>query len=211
MKLTQAQAKRPSPPSFRISCAPVEVSRDTNSANLVIEATDQARFESIIAHSGGPTIPGSGYAVYSATVIVLRLRAAHKAWVRAAIVSDTELKLHQELSSYAQLEDNWDGEGAKAPSQAAIDDALSFLERMPSNIPLPYPEEGKEGDVGIYWDNPKAKVFTEVSFEGNGTFSYFAVHGVPSEIIEKFGRDNLDVSQPWPEKFLQILHKIDSA
>ncbi len=207
--MAQAHAVRPSRPSFKNPQAPVEVSRVSNSAILELEASNQAKRGSVIVHSGGPTLPDSGRAVFLTSE--LRVRAAHEAWIWVAEEFDAEVKLRQELSSYAQLEDNWDGEGAKAPSTTAIDDALNFLDQKPFDISLPHPEEGREGDVGVYWDNKKAQVFAEVTFDGDGTYAYFAVHGVPSNIIEKCGKDGMNVAGEWPKDLLRILCKIESV
>ena len=87
-----------------------------------------------------------------------------------------------------------------APSQEAVNDALTFLDGRPGDIPLPYPEEGTEGDVGVYWDIRHAHVFAEVTFEGDGTFAYFAVHGVPGAVAEKCGNDGVDAADPWPDE-----------
>ena len=103
------------------------------------------------------------------------------------------------------MSDNWDGDGAKAPSQEAVKDALTFLDGKPTDIPLPYPEEGTEGDVGVYWDKSHAHVFAEVTFEGDGTCAYFAVHGIPGAVTEKYGNDDVDVAAPWPDDMLRIL------
>ena len=122
---------------------------------------------------------------------------------------DSETRLRDELASYVHLPDNWDGEGAAAPSQAAVDDALTFLDSKPADIPLPHPDQGSEGEVGIYWDNRDARVFAEATFEGDGTFAYFAAHGVPGATADKCGSDYADVSAPWPEDMLRILRKPD--
>ena len=116
-----------------------------------------------------------------------------------------EYQLRQELLSYARLEDNWDGDGAKAPSQEAVNDALTFLDGRPGDISPPFPEEGTEGDVGIYWDFRHAQVFAEVTFEGDGTCAYFAVRGVPGAVVEKYGSEGGDVAAPWPGDLLRIL------
>ena len=125
----------------------------------------------------------------------------------AALTSDveSESELRQELLSYARLDENWDGNGAKAPAQEAVNDALTFLDGRPGDIPPPYPEEGTEGDVGIYWDFRDAQVFAEVTFEGDGTYAYFAVRGVPGAVAEKYGNDGMDVVGPWPDDILRIL------
>lgn len=133
-----------------------------------------------------------------------RTRAAHiPSWQIAPL--DAETKLRHELGSYVHLPDNWDGEGAAAPPQAAVDDALTFLDNRPPDIPLPHPDQGSEGAVGIYWDNRDAQVFAEATFEGDGTFAYFAAQGVPGATADKCGRDDADVSAPWPEDMLRIL------
>ena len=139
-----------------------------------------------------------------------RTRAAQiLSWQVAPLDPETELR--HELASYVDLPDNWDGEGATAPSQAAIGDALTFLDSRPPGIPLPHPDQGSEGAVGIYWDNRDAQVFAEATFEGDRTFAYFAAHGVPGAIVDKCGRDDADVSAPWPEDMLRILRKLDVA
>ena len=137
--------------------------------------------------------------------IELRARKSREAGCRSSLTYDAEYKLRQELVSYAHLDDNWDGDGANAPSQEAVNDALTFLGGRPSDIPPPYPEEGTEGDVGVYWDIRHAHVFAEVTFEGDGTFAYFAVHGVPGAVAEKCGNDGVDAADPWPDDMLRIL------
>lgn len=127
------------------------------------------------------------------------------------VATDAESKLRHELLSYAQLENNWDGEGAKAPSREAVNDALTFLDGRPVDIPLPHPEEGSDGDVGVYWDNGNAQVFAEVSFDGEGSCAYFAVQGVPGAVIQECGDDGMNVAGPWPEDLLRILRSQDSA
>ena len=135
----------------------------------------------------------------------LRVRKGHESGDWTPLTSEAESKLRQQLVSYAHLDDNWDGDGAKTPSQAAINDALTFLNGRPADIPLPKPEEGTEGDVGVYWDHSHAHVFAEVSFEGDGTYAYFAVHGVPGAVTEKCGNDDMDAAAPWPHDMLRIL------
>ncbi|MCY4341719.1 MAG: hypothetical protein OXE48_10225 [Gammaproteobacteria bacterium] len=138
---------------------------------------------------------------------------AHKSsepgrWV---VVPDAEMMLRQELLSYAHLENNWDGEGAKTPSSEAVNDALAFLSNRPTDIPLPYAEEGSDGDVGVYWDNGNPQVFAEVSFEGDGTCAYFAVQGAPGAVIQECGSEGFSVAHPWPEDLLRILRLLESA
>ena len=57
----------------------------------------------------------------------------------------------------------------------------------------------------MYWDNNHTHVFAEVIFEGDGTYAYFAVHGVPGAVREKCGKDGVNVSAPWPDDMLRLL------
>ena len=127
-------------------------------------------------------------------------------WINSSSASESELR--NELRSYLSLKENWDGEGAKIPTQESVNDALKFLDNRPDNIPLPYPEEGFDGDAGLYWCNRKAQVFAEVTFDGDNKFSFFAVHGTPKNIIEKYGEDGVDVHKRWPSNLLKILKKL---
>ena len=126
-------------------------------------------------------------------------------WAALTSKVESESELREELRSYARLDENWDGNGAKAPSQEAVNDAFTFLDGRPGDIPPPYPEEGTEGDVGVYWDFRDAQVFAEVTFEGDGTYAYFAVRGVPGAVADKCGNDGMDVRGPWPDDVLRIL------
>ena len=78
----------------------------------------------------------------------------------------------------------------------AVNDALTFLDGRPGDIPPPFPEEGTEGDVGVYWDSRHAQVFAEVTFEGDGTCAYFAVRGVPGAVVEKYGNEGRGCGRP---------------
>ena len=164
----------------------------------------QARVQPTVRFERQPTLISPGHPRSSFST-ALRARKGRESGCWTPLTSEAESKLRQELISYTRLEDNWDGDGAKAPSQEAVNDSLTFLDGRPTDIPLPSPEEGTEGDVGVYWDNSHAHVFAEVTFEGNGTCAYFAVHGVPGAVTEKCGNDHVDVAAPWPDDMLRIL------
>ena len=125
--------------------------------------------------------------------------------------SAEETRLREELSSYAKLANNWNGEGAKPALAGAVKDALKFLDGRPADIPLPHPEEGSEGEIGVYWDYGDVPVFAEVSFEGDGSYAYFAVYGTPKNIVEKCGKDEMDVAAPWPSDMVRLLRNRQSS
>ena len=114
-------------------------------------------------------------------------------------------KLRTELRSYSLLSEGWDGDGARAPIDQAIDDALLFLERKPYDIPIPNPQVCSDGSVGLYWRTDIGPFHAEVNFEGDGTFACFSVQGTPSEVIDQYGEDGLDVNSAWPEGLRRML------
>ena len=135
----------------------------------------------------------------------VRVHAGEEIDAWTELTSEAEARLCQQLLAYTELENNWDGDGARVPSLAAAQDALSFLANRPADIPLPSPECGSEGDIGLYWEDRSARVFAEVAFEGDGTCAYFAVLGDPGDIIEKCGGENVSAAKRWPDTLLQIL------
>ena len=82
-------------------------------------------------------------------------------------------------------------------------DVLDWLDKRPPDIPLPFYQMHHDGNYGLYWEGDE--VFAEVEFEGNRTFSYFAVHGHPNDEKEKCGGDGVPVDAPWPDDLLIIL------
>lgn len=109
------------------------------------------------------------------------------------------------LNSYADLSENWDREGSIAPKRRAINDALTFLKSIPRDIPIPLPEAGREGDIGIYWDNRKANTFSQVVFEGEGTFTFMAMIKSSSREKRVFGDEDLPVDNPWPKDLVKVI------
>ena len=157
-----------------------------------------------------PTVAAS-WSTLATISTVLLARNPHASECPATTIANDELKLRHDLASYAELQEDWDGEGAKPPSQSAVDDALVFLDGRPQDIPPPYPEEGTEGDVGVYWDYSDEHIFAEVIFDGDGTCAYFAVRGLPGAVDDKCGRSAIDVSAPWPDEMLRILRARNRA
>ena len=88
---------------------------------------------------------------------------------------------------------------------------MTFLDGRPDDIALPYPEEGSVGEVGVYWDHDDIGIFAEVTFEGDGTYAYFAVHGTPNDVSDKCGGEEFEVSGPWPADLVRILRVSNSA
>ena len=125
-------------------------------------------------------------------------------WLQLASCIPGKLRIRMRDSTFWQLVTNGVPE-SELSLQTPVADALAFLDHRPSDIALPHPDQGADGEFGIYWDNRKAQVFAEVTFAGDGTYSYFAVHGEPDDIIDECGRDDVELSGPWPKDLLGIL------
>lgn len=114
-------------------------------------------------------------------------------------------QLKETFRTYSQFDDNWDLEGSITPHQSSIDNALLFLEKMPSDIPLPNPEPGRDGEVGIYWDNREANTFAEVVFEIDNTYTYVAIIVNEEGDETYYGGEFCSVGDSWPPDLLQVL------
>ena len=134
------------------------------------------------------------------------------AWFERAVGTVTlepspEDKLHAKLFSYLDLSPDWDGRGGVVPSLQAVLDALGFLARRPSGIPLPFPQIASDGEVGLYWRSEV--VHAEVGFCGDGEFSYYARYTPHGGEFSKCGRDGCTVrAGPWPADLTRILDKL---
>ena len=120
-----------------------------------------------------------------------------------------EQALRAELNSYAKLKNNWDDEGATAPSAKAVQDAIAFLDSRPEGIPLPLPEVASIGDVGIYWDEDD--IFAEVQFGGDQAYSYYTERKVVRAVTEEYGRDGIALGHGWPEDMVRLLRQLNKS
>lgn len=192
-------------PSLPPAVPDLATPEETTPGTCVIKYSFRQRCILIAVRTERRRATGSWHGASSSGLIALRAQNIRDSGRWIAITSKSDSELREKLQSYARLDENWDGDGAKAPLQEAVNDALTFLNGRPGDIPLPYPEEGTEGDVGICWDLRDAKVFAEVTFEGDGTCAYFAVRGEPGAVEEKYGKDDVDVLGRWPDDILRIL------
>jgi hypothetical protein len=88
-----------------------------------------------------------------------------------ALPIDRLTQAKNEISSYATLQDDWDGNGASSPDSSHLFDAAAFLDRLPGGIAIPTPMIGSSGEIGLYWDVPS--FYADIAFEGNGALSIF--------------------------------------
>jgi hypothetical protein len=95
---------------------------------------------------------------------------------------------------------NWNGEGAVPISEAAIEEARLFLEKLPETIPWPEIIVEPDGYLGLEWYANKWRLYV-LSFNGTGTVSCSGLHGsekvystryvdegIPAEILRNIAR-----------------------
>lgn len=71
---------------------------------------------------------------------------------------------------------NWDGYGAKPIRAGCVKDALYFIERMPTWLPVPDLAPDPDGCISFDWTFGKSRALS-VSFSGNGTIFYASILG----------------------------------
>ena len=159
--------------------------------------------------SGGATMPGNAQTAFVSPPPKPSMVQDVSALATRGRLSKEEADLRAEIQAYANLTDNWDGEGAAAPPAQAVRDAIEFLGGRPDGIPLPLPEVASIGDVGIYWDEDG--IFAEVQFGGDKAYSYYAQRKAARDVVEEFGNDGIALAQGWPEDMVQLLRQLDKS
>lgn len=81
----------------------------------------------------------------------------------------------EEMRSYEDLKDGWDGVGSVAPGVLAIHNAKNFMENLPGHIKAPEATVSSDGSVGWYWKSPGK--FISISFFPDGKFAYYGEVG----------------------------------
>jgi len=89
--------------------------------------------------------------------------------------SDAWSNIADRITSYRNLEPDWDGYDGHAPNAQAISDALHFLNLLPSAMPPPVPGVAGDGEVGFHWR--LETIYVEVSFYGDEKIIYHASKG----------------------------------
>ena len=99
----------------------------------------------------------------------------------------------EELRSYFELGNNWDGEGAEPPRASAIKDAMRFLRiihRHTDKVPTPCVHT--HGSVALVWDASSGITWAELEFTGFGTIIYYMIiEGEKIKGITTFGSLNV--------------------
>lgn len=90
-------------------------------------------------------------------------------------------KIDEVLDVYRQHRNsNWDGCDAEPISEGACHEAISFLNKLPSSVPMPEIIAEPDGYIGLEWYMSKWKLFV-ISFSGKGVISYSGLFGQNSK------------------------------
>lgn len=117
---------------------------------------------------------------------------------------DERALLIDELRQYDQLEAGWDGaDDDIAPSRAAIDEAIHFVENLPPFVDLPEPMASSDGQVGFFWHD--ANIYLDIGFRGQGECTFFGKFGD----LKIKGKETVNGSEPVPASVLRFLAQVD--
>jgi hypothetical protein len=117
---------------------------------------------------------------------------------------DERALLIDELRQYDQLEAGWDGaDDDIAPSRAAIDEAINFIENLPPFVDLPEPMASSDGQVGFFWHD--ANIYLDIGFRGHGECIFFGKFGD----LKIKGKEAVNGSEPVPASVLRFLAQVD--
>ncbi len=113
-------------------------------------------------------------------------------------------KAAAQLIAYQDLSDDWDGEGATAPSAAAIAEALEMLTVTPRWLDPPKPMVLPSGDVALYWDSGDR--YCEIGFDGSGTYyAYATAPDQPPVQLDDIPLRNKNGFCSFPDAVLSVL------
>jgi hypothetical protein len=89
-----------------------------------------------------------------------------------AIDRDTTWQEHiiGELRRWRLFPSNWDGEGADAPSQNSVAEAIRFSRLLSEDVAAE-PMMFASGRAGLYWRNPS--LYADLEFLGDGRIAYY--------------------------------------
>lgn len=78
--------------------------------------------------------------------------------------------------THRALSANWDGYGAEAVRDDAVDEARAVLEVLPTEIPLPEPSIEPDGSIGLEWHARPGWTYV-LTLSGRGEIEYAGIFG----------------------------------
>jgi hypothetical protein len=114
--------------------------------------------------------------------------------------------LKQMIAAYAARVPDWDGMEGTAPRPDAIADALTIIDELPDEVPVPDKVYAPgDGEVMFQWLRPKTLI--EIAFYGDDTISWYA--RIPGEPVSH-GDEPFDrrISRTVPKRLADALHSL---
>ena len=117
-------------------------------------------------------------------------------------------ELYNELSSYSELNENWDGYNGARPSDDIIETVRVFLSIL-KNYKIHHPGimVSGSGEIALFWKNNKN--YIEIDFDLKNKLSFF--YALDTDI---YGEDDIVIDGLIPKKLnysLSVLFKITSS
>lgn len=111
------------------------------------------------------------------------------------------------IQKYSTLPDDWNGEGASAPTLKSLESAEYFLSAIPAGFALPKPMLSTVGNIEYYWSAEQA--YADISFDENGIASLFLkLTGFPDKLVSDIKEQ--DINAEWFMKNLAFFSSIDT-
>jgi hypothetical protein len=108
-------------------------------------------------------------------------------------------KFKEGVEYYSTLKDNWDDEGAIAPTPKHIEMSLLGISKFYNyDIEEPSPMFLADGVIGAYWGNFNP-FHVSIDFHADGDFTWGMIVG------DKVSSGTWNVNQPVPEVLINIL------
>lgn len=107
----------------------------------------------------------------------------------------------EEMRSYKDLADGWDGADSMSVDAEKVDGALAFLARLPRDIPAPEASAAGDGTVDWFWRNDKHAA----------TITFYSRHRAAFFVLGTAGgvKGPLDLDQPeLPAKLIEGLRNL---
>jgi len=118
---------------------------------------------------------------------------------RTAEASIVELRRLQRVAA----EPNWDGYGALALDPRSAEQALRFIQALPTTVPVPDVSADPDGEVDLLWQLDPTRTIS-VSVGPNGRLTYAALMGT----AQSYGTEWLanEIPQPILDSLTRVLH-----
>ncbi|HAU0770869.1 hypothetical protein OQJ13_12420 [Legionella sp. PATHC035] len=98
------------------------------------------------------------------------------------------------LHIYSDLHDNWDNQGAVAPSHVTLSNSTNFWHLVQQfQIELPAMYLSKDGEVNFIWSSTNTSVYIDISFNENGFYCYAKDAEGREVMSEKEGYDEREL------------------